>query len=80
MNGDVYSANIADVLPEYDEVDVETEEEITAVKRQNVKNAVEIVFTYVYPYHLGFGDGLDSGLYALTYDGIMYRLNQWIDI
>ena len=80
MNGDVYSFNIADALPEYFEENVESEEELTAVKNENVKNAVSLIYTYLYPFHIVNGEGMESSLFALTYDGELYRLDQWIDM
>lgn len=80
MKGDVYIADIAEALPEYDEVDVDTVEEVVAVKKENIEKAAAILYSYAYPSGLSLGNSLETRMYALTYDGILYSLNQWTDI
>ena len=80
MKGDVYIADIAAALPEYDEVDIDTVEEVVAVKKENIEKAAAILYSYAYPSGLSLGNSLETRMYALTYDGILYSLNQWTDI
>ena len=48
--------------------------------KENIEKAAAILYSYAYPSGLSLGNSLETRMYALTYDGILYSLNQWTDI